>query len=189
MERAIERPRVTAVWADVARRPYEYFVLRWNWKAALTSALLRGAIFFSVNLTAGRAAAYAALLTEFAYRIVFSGAVGALTEAFRASEPAWAAALTVSAVIPLISHLVEFCVHYLRGTPRVAASVAASVIFTFFSVLFNFYIMRRGFLLVGADRKTFLQDMAALPRLLAEFFLGAPRGLWSLAEDKGRAAE
>jgi hypothetical protein len=166
--------RIDVVWSDIARRPYEYLVRRWNWKAGLTSAILRGIIFFSVNLTAGRGAAIGAMLTEFGYRILFSGFVGSITEAFRKCEPAWATAVTISVVIPLISHAVEFTVHYLRGTPRLAASVGASILFSIFSTLFNFYIMRRGFLVVGEERKPLLVDLAALPRLLVGFLFAAP---------------
>jgi hypothetical protein len=171
---------IDVVWSDIARRPYEYLVRRWNWKAGLTSAILRGAIFFSVNLTAGRDAAVGAMLTEFAYRILFSGFVGSVTEAFRKCEPAWAAAVTVSVVLPLISHVVEFTVHYLRGTPRVAAGVDASILFSIFSTLFNLYIMRRGVLVVGTERKPLLEDLAALPRLLIGFLIAAPLKVWKI---------
>ena len=46
-------PTVAAVLADLMRRPGCHLVACWNWKAAVLSALLRGALFFAVNLRAG----------------------------------------------------------------------------------------------------------------------------------------
>jgi hypothetical protein len=179
--------RLGEVWADILRRPYEYLVRRWNWKSAVTSAILRGAIFFTANLSAGRAAAVGAMLTEFSYRILFSGGVGSITQALRKCEPAWAAALSASVVLPVISHLVEFTVHLLRGTPRIRTSVAASVAFTILSALFNLYVMRRGVLVVGeAEDKTLLQDLAAIPRLIAGFVAAGPLALWRMLRRTGR---
>lgn len=175
-----EDPSLEAVWADIVRHPYEYLVRRWNWKSALTSAILRGAIFFVANLTAGRKAAVGAMLTEFGYRFFLSGGVGSVTQALRKCEPVWAAALSASVVIPAVSHMVEFTVHYLRGTPRIGASVSASIAFTILSALFNLYVMRRGVLVVGAERKSLLEDLAALPGLLVGFAAAGPLVLWRM---------
>lgn len=172
--------QLAEVWADIARHPYEYLVRRWNWKSAVTSALLRGAIFFTANLGAGRRAAVGAMLTEFAYRVLFSGGVGSVTQALRKCEPAWAAAISASVVIPIVSHLVEFTIHYLRGTPKIAASVGASVAFTILSALFNLYVMRRGVLVVGeaGEQRPLLHDLAAIPKLLVQFVAAGPTALW-----------
>jgi hypothetical protein len=166
------------LWVDLSHHPYEYLVRRWNWKAGVISGMLRGGIFFTANLSAGREAAMGAMLAEFCYRILFSGGIGSLTEAMRKCEPAWAASLLASVLLPVLGHLVEFTVHYLRGTPRLGTSVAASIGFSALSTLFNLYAMRRGFLVVGGERRTLLQDMAALPRLLAGFVAGGPIALW-----------
>ena len=58
-----------ALWRLVSH-PYELLVRRWNWKSALLSALLRGGIYFFVNLKVGLAAASAAMLTEWSYRVL-----------------------------------------------------------------------------------------------------------------------
>jgi hypothetical protein len=161
--------QLSAVWADIARHPYEYLVCRWNWKAGAVSAAIRGSIYFATNLGAGRDAALAAMLTEFGYRTLLSGAVGSVTQALRECEPAWAAALTALAVLPLAGHAVELTVHSLQGTPRLGISVAASVGFTVVSTLFNLYAMRRGVLVVGTRSRTLLEDLAAMPRLIVDF--------------------
>ncbi len=151
------------------RHPYDYLVRRWNWKAGAISAVIRGCIYFATNLGAGRDAALAAMLTEFGYRTLLSGAIGSVTQALRECEPALAAGLTALAVLPLIGHLVEFTVHFLRGTPRLGISVAVSISFTIISTLFNLYAMRRGVLVVGDRARTLLEDLAAMPLLILGF--------------------
>jgi hypothetical protein len=170
--------RLDAVWADIARHPYEYLVRRWNWKAGVLSGMLRGAIFFATNLPAGRDAAVGATLTEFCYRILLSGGIGSVTEALRKCEPAWAAALTASVALPVFGHLMEFMVHFLRGTPRIRTSIAVSIAFSIFSALFNLYVMRHGVLVVGGERRALIEDLAALPWLLAKFLAAGPLALW-----------
>lgn len=170
------RPSLRAVWADIACHPYEYeyVVRRWNWKSAITSAILRGGIFFSTNLAAGRAAAVAALPTDLSYRVVLSGVVGSTTQALRICEAAWAAALTASVALPVLAHLVEITVHFLRGTPRLATSVGVSIGFTIVSTLFNLYVMRHGVLVVGKDSKPLTEDLAAILRLIGGFLAVLP---------------
>ncbi len=167
-----------AVWIDIACHPYQYLVRRWNWKSGVTSVILRATIFFSTNLSAGLDAALGAVATEFGYRILFSGGVGSLTQALRRCEPPWAAALSISVVLPIISHLVEFTVHFLRGTARLKTSVGVSIAFTILSALFNLFVMRRGVLVVGTEGKTLLQDLAAMPRLIVQFVAFGPVILW-----------
>jgi len=173
-------PRLEAVWADIARHPYEHLVRRWNWKSAVTSVILRAIIFFSTNLSAGLDAAYGAVITEFGYRVLLSGGIGALTQALRKCEPAWAAALSISVVLPIISHLVEFTVHFVRRTPRLGRSVGVSIAFTILSALFNLYAMRHGVLVVGRESKTLLEDLAALPRVIVGFLAAGPAALWRI---------
>lgn len=163
---------------DLARHPVEHLIRRWNWKSALTSAILRGAIFFAANLSAGMRAAAGAMMAEFLFRTATTGFYGAITQAFRRAEPAWLAAVTAMVLLPLASHSLEFVIHWLRGTPNLARSIAASVVFTVLSTLFNLYAMRRGVLIVGEERKSFWEDMRAMPRIIASFLAVGPLLLW-----------
>jgi hypothetical protein len=128
---------VAAVWADLLRRPDIYLVARWNWKSAMTSALIRGGIYFFSNLSSGFASATSAMLVEFSYRTLLSGAYGSVTQALRDGEPEWAATWSATAVLPLTGHLIEFTIHSLRGTPHLRRSLIASVTFSVLSILFN----------------------------------------------------
>jgi hypothetical protein len=175
-------PTVVEVFASLIGHPWRHLVLRWNWKSGVTSAIIRGSIFFTANLAAGLGAATGAMLTEFAYRTFLSGAYGAVTQALRKARPPWAAALSAAVVLPVCSHSVEFTVHWLRGTPKLAVSVIASVSFSVLSTLFNSYVMRRGVLVVGdGDRKTLLDDFAMMPRMIGGFVALVPVAVWRLA--------
>jgi hypothetical protein len=149
--------------------PVDTFVRRWNWKAALTSAIIRSSIFFSVNLTAGKRAAFAAMLAEFLFRAATTGFYGSFTQAFRRVEPAWQASVIVMFGLPLVSHSLEFTLHWLRGTPNLKASIGASIVFTVLSSLFNLYVMRRGAMIVGAESDSLWRDFARMPRLVGGF--------------------
>jgi hypothetical protein len=140
---------VLQVFRDLVTHPVETIVRRWNWTSAVLCSIVRGQIFFCINLLAGWHAALAALVTELTFRGVASGFYGALTEAFRFAEPEWAASVAVMILLPLAGHSLEFGVHLLRRTERLGASLLASVGFTAVSTLFNLYAMRRGVLITG----------------------------------------
>jgi hypothetical protein len=159
------------------REPVKYLLLRWNWKSALLSSLVRAFLFFATNLSAGLPAALAAMKTELVFRGITSGFYGALTEAFREAEPPWAAAVTVMVLLPIANHSIELLVHWMRGTQKLFSSILASVILTAFSTLFNFYVMRRGALIVGTGRHSLAKDLSRLPRLTLDFITFLPRYL------------
>jgi len=169
--------RVSAVWGQLLRRPDRYLVARWNWKSAATSAVLRGTIYFFANLPAGFHSASGAMLVEFSYRTLLSGASGSITQALRTADPPWAAAFSAMAVLPLLGHLIEFTIHFLRGTPRLTSGITASIGFTAISTLFNLYAMRRGVLITGPESRSLAEDCAALPRVIGGFILAGPRAL------------
>jgi hypothetical protein len=160
---------VGQILAGLVRHPVPRLVRRWNWKSALLSSIVRSALFFWANLDAGAAAARAALLTELLLRGTTAGFYGALTQAFRPARPEWAGTLAALLVLPAASHLGEFGVHWLGGTPRLAASIGASVTFTVVSTAFNLFAMRRGALIVGAGSDSIWSDLRRTPRLLVAF--------------------
>ena len=95
-----------------------------------------------------------------------AGFYGAITQQFRGAEPRWAAVWVVGAGIPVVSHTIEFAVHWLRGTPHLRSSVLASVCFTIFSTLFNLHAMREGVLLAGEGSGSLLADLRSIPRVM-----------------------
>src|SRR5262245_5293211 len=166
---------IEAVLVDLFRHPALVLWRGWNWKSAVLSPLFRGCLFFLTNVSAGPEAASAALVTEFLFRAAFSGFYGAMTEAFRSTRPAWAATLTVMALLPLANHSIEFLIHWLRRTPVLLPSIATSVAFTSVSTAFNLFAMRRGALIVRGQRQSLLQDLVRMPALLLGF-------LWAVVD-------
>ena len=154
----------------LASDPAGQLLFRWNWKAAVMSSLFRAHIFFAANATAGLRRAFAAASAEFLFRFLTSGFYGSLTQAFRNAEPAWAGIVAVMILLPLMSHSLEFAVHFLRGTPRLRTSIISSVVFTLFSTAFNWFAMRRGALVVGDVQTSLGSDLARAPALLVDFF-------------------
>jgi hypothetical protein len=177
---AVRIVSVADVLRELARDPASLLVRRWNWKAALFGAVFRALIFFAANLAAGWRAALAAMLVELLYRGFSAGLLGALAQAFREAQPTWLATCTVMVLLPLISHSLEFAIHFWRGTPRLITSVVSSVIFTVLSGLFNLYAMRRNAFIVGSGGGSFGSDLRALPRLLCGFLACGPMALWRL---------
>lgn len=170
-------PAVTAVLADLVRRPRHHLVARWNWKAAFVSGVVRGLLFLAVTRGSGVEAAGAALGVEFAYRMASTGGWSALTQAFRRATPGWAAGLVVMVAIPVTAHALEFGVHLLAGTVELGRATAASMALTVASAAFTLFAMRRGVLIVGdADQQSFRRDVAALPGLVARFFISIAVG-------------
>lgn len=163
---------------DFVTQPGELLVRRWNWKAAFSSSIVRAAIFFGANVTAGWRAAVSAMAAEYVFRAITSGFYGAMTQHFSQVEPEWQAAAGAMALLPVVSHSLEFTLHWLRHTPHLRASIVSSMSFTAVSTLFNFHAMRRGALVTGKGSSSFASDLRRMPRIIAEFVAVIPLWAW-----------
>ena len=143
----------------------------WNYKSALTSALVRGLLFFASNLSAGWDAATGAFLAECAFRVCTAGFYGALTQRIGRLEPEARSMIAAMIVLPALAHSMEFLLHWARGTANLELSIAVSVAFTVLSTAFNVFAMRRGALVCGPGSGSLLDDMRRLPRLVRDFVL------------------
>jgi hypothetical protein len=170
-----EKMTVRKVFLRLLHRPSYFLLRRWNWKSAVLSCLVRGAIFFSINIFSGFRAATYAMLLEISFISITAGFYGALLQAFRKAKPDWAASLTVMVLLPAIHHWLEFFIHSFGGTKKLSASILASVSFSAFSACFNLFTMRRGILIVGRHKQSFLQDLKQLPRVIFAFLLFIPK--------------
>ncbi|HEY1206530.1 MAG: glycosyltransferase [Bryobacteraceae bacterium] len=155
----------SVLWSLLSR-PQDTLVRGWNWKSAVLSSLFRCSIFFMVNLGAGLDRAVGAVLTELVFRGLTSGWWGSITQAFRRVRPMWKAVAVIAPLLLVLQHSLELLVHWLRGTPRLAASIAGSIAFTLVSTTAQLALMRKGALVVGAEGKPLLHDLASLPRLI-----------------------
>jgi hypothetical protein len=174
----LKRIPLKAALLGLIAHPRQRLIGQWNWKAAITSSMVRGFIFLFANLSAGWKAAVGAMLAEWVFRTVTSGFYGTVTQALGEVEPEWQGTLCAVILLPVFSHSLEFLLHWLRHTPNLRTSLISSIGFTVFSTLFNLHAMRRGTLIVGEGAPTLAADFRALPRLIAGFVIGILRLPW-----------
>ncbi|MBO0722721.1 MAG: hypothetical protein J2P41_17995 [Blastocatellia bacterium] len=166
--------------SGIVRHPFDNLVRHWNWKAAVMSALFRGILFFVTTAGAGLKAALSAMTIESAFYISTAGFYGAITQAFRRAHPAWAAMLTVMFLQPIINHSLEFTLHWIGGTEKLARSIVASICFSILSAVFNLFAMKRGALIVGEERQSLFADLRRMPSIIFDFIIVIPRWLVKL---------
>jgi hypothetical protein len=168
-------PRVTSVALYVLTNPWRVFVERWNWKAALLSALYRGGAFAIMLLRLSGADSLRGIYIEIAFRIAVGGCWGALLQAFRAAQPRWLATFSVTVALPLATHCLEFAVLRLGNASHIKTSMAVSVLLTIGSLCVNLALMRRGILLTGGEGGPLLSDFRRIPGALADMLRGLCR--------------
>lgn len=140
--------------------------------------MVRGFIFLFANLSAGWRSALGAMLAEWVFRTATSGFYGTITQTLGEVEPEWHGTLCAIVLLPVVSHSLEFLLHWLRHTPRLRTSLISSISFTIVSTLFNLHAMRRGTLIVGKDAPSLAADFRALPRMIVTFLRDLVRLPW-----------
>ncbi|MEP6850828.1 MAG: hypothetical protein ABI999_18360 [Acidobacteriota bacterium] len=180
-ETALEAPpsaprRVIDVFRELVRHPLRAVIFRWNWKAAVLSALLRAPIFFFTYILKkeGLKIAIGAAIAQSIFRFIFGGVNGSIIQTFSKVEPAWHAVLTVPIILAIFSHLVEFSVQTLydnqAGVNGKGKAITVSVIVSAISAIFNLFAMRRGALLVKDEsQQSIWRDLKRMPWLAFEF--------------------
>ena len=166
---------VLEICQELARHPVRHLIRQWNWKNALFTAAVRGAVFFATNLPAGVPAAAHAFAVDALFRVPLSGVYAAMTQALLGAQPRWAAVAVIAGLVPAAGHVIEFLVHWTAGTPELRTSVMASVGFSALSALFNAFSMDRGVFLVGGAARPFRDDLKQLPTVLLDFLLAPAR--------------
>jgi hypothetical protein len=152
---------------------------RFNWKTAATSAMLRAILFFCTNLRAGGQLALRATLVEATYAVCAMGIFGAVTQRIRNARPVWLTGMIVWLAIPGVLLSAQYFVHRAFGTPELRASMIASFCFAALGTGFNWFAMRRGAMITGAQRSSFAADLRALPNLVLDFVTALPRALFA----------
>lgn len=195
-ETVLEAPptprRVIDVFRELLRHPLRAIIFRWNWKAAVLSALLRAPIFFFTYIfkKEGLKVAIGAAIAQSIFRIIFGGVNGSIIQAFSKVEPAWHAVLTVPIILAIFSHLVEFSVQTVydnqTGVNGKGKAITVSVIVSAISAIFNLFAMRRGALLVKDEsQQSIWRDLKRMPWLAFEF-ISFPL-IWTWRRSRNRA--
>jgi len=156
--------------AAVLANPWKTFVVDWNWKAALLSALFRGILFLAVALPRGPGAMRLVWI-ELTFRIVVGGFWGSLLQAFREARPAWLSALLAAVMLPAAAHMLEYLAFQAGHATHIGAGMVVSIAVSVGSLLLNWFLMRKGVLITGDGSGSLGADLRRLPRLLAAFFL------------------
>ncbi|MGI8640583.1 MAG: hypothetical protein ACR2MG_11655, partial [Pyrinomonadaceae bacterium] len=181
----LETPTIVETLSKLIANPVQNILLRWNWKSALLSAIIRSSIYLTTYLVRkeGLKSAFGAMAVEFVMRSFTAGISGSLIQAFRRAKPAWLATFTVMIILPFISHSVEFSTHYIHeftisqlySTPMIEStrksSFYFSVAFSILSVIFNMFAVKRGVLIVGKGegQQSLWKDIKQMPTIVAEF--------------------
>lgn len=168
------QPLFISVLLNLIRRPWKLLRL-WNWKAAVLSVALRTPIFFVASLHRGLAATLSAILTESVFCMTSAGFYGAIVQSVRLAQPEWLTLSFITVMLPAFFQVVEYLLHWMRGTPHLRLAEIVSATMSAISALFNWYIMRRNTLLVGPEGARFTSDLAHLPKLLLGFVTALPR--------------
>ncbi len=174
----IESPTIGSVLWHLLTSPYDTFILRWNWKAALLSASVRAPIFLLTTIGHGWRRASLAMIVEAAFRAGSTGFFAAATQAFRNAKPAWMALLLMLTGFPIVTLVLDGLLHLAMHTPNLAVGMVISLILSALASMFDWYIMRRGTMLVGGEGNSFWADMKALPPLALSFVLEPPVWAW-----------
>ncbi|MEK7724393.1 MAG: hypothetical protein AAB336_08610 [Acidobacteriota bacterium] len=181
---------VSGVFKHIFSHPIEMFVLRWNWKAALFSGVMRGSIYLITHIKHGWKAALGAMSVEFVFRVIVSGAFGSLVQAFHKATPTWLSALVVMFMLPVVTHTIEFTLHSLNGDQSKISAIIVSVSFSIISMMFNLFAMRRGTLLVkDENQQTLWQDIKQFPAIIGEFVAYPFIWLWRKTKKKTEELE
>jgi hypothetical protein len=149
----------------IARDPWTVFVVRWNWKAALLSAAIRGLVY-AVALFRHPEAILRGAGIEMAFRIALGGWWGSVVQALRNARPAWLTGLLGAVALPVVAQALEFIALKSGGVTHIKTAMVVSAIFSAGSVLANFFLMRRGLLLTGAGTASLISDLRNLPGTL-----------------------
>lgn len=176
----------------ILQHPLETMILRWNWKAAFLSAILRAPIIFFSYFFAkdGLKMAVGAVIALSVYRLLFGGVAGAIIQSFSKVEPAWHAVVTIPVALAALSHLIEYgvlkVIDYFQGSDGSNRALLFSVTMSVISAVFNLFAMRRGILLVKDETKQSIwRDLGHMPWLFLEFIAFPLIWTWKRAKKSG----
>jgi hypothetical protein len=172
---SVSADRVYSAALYVVKHPWEVFVERWNWKAALLSAAFRGLGFALPMARMAGSHVLRSLCIEMSFRIVVGGLWGSLIQAFRGARPAWLAGLSIAVVLPAATQCLEFAALRAGHATHIKTGMVVSMVITIGSLLINLGLMRRGLLVTGDGGCSLLADLRRIPGELSAMCRGLSR--------------
>src|SRR5258708_32192654 len=168
---------------NIVREPVSILWRRWNWKASVLSIVFRAPDYLAASVRRGWRETFAALFVDSACGACTAGFYGAFVWAIRDAQPAWLRGLVITLFLPAVLQGVEYGVHWLRGTQHLHAVLLGSTAVSAVSSLFNWFVMKRGALLVAGEGTPFRRDLRRLPLLAVSFAITGPRWIWQRARN------
>jgi hypothetical protein len=167
--KTIEPITVWQATARVVTRPWQVFILDWNWKAALLSAVFRGVLYAFATVPRGPGALRGVWI-ELAFRIAVGGFWGSLLQAYLEAEPAWLAGSFATLVLPAAAHTLEYFALKAGGATHIGAGMFISILVSIGSLVINWLLMRKGLMVTGEGAGSLAEDFRRLPSALAGIF-------------------
>jgi hypothetical protein len=157
---------VATALSGLVRHPVRFLRTRWNWKAALASALMRGSIFFGTTIEFGFAVAARTLIVDAAFRLPLAGTCAGVVQELRNTQPRWGALTVAIVAVPAGAHLIEIAAHATAGTPRLWRGVALSCGLSAASSGVEWLLMGHDIMLVGPGGHSLAGDVAGLVNVM-----------------------
>jgi len=164
---------------------WEVFVIRWNWKTALLSAITRLAVWPASKLGQGKllsSASFRALAIEFAFRLVVGGLWGSLLQAFSAALPTLQNGIGLVIAMVGFTHVLEYVALRAGGAAQAGALTVTSIGLSALSLFINWRLMRLGMLLTGKGTASLGADLRRIFRIPRRFSPIAQSAGESIAE-------
>jgi hypothetical protein len=150
-------------------RSWLFAFMHWNWKAALITAIFRGAACMAALRHVHPHARQHFSVVEMAYVLLTAGIFSAWQQQALGFKPRYFAWLLVVVIVPLTSLGADAIAHSLLDHINAHALGVGALIFTLVSAMFHWHVMKNGVMLVGEQSRSLSSDIRQLPALLLSF--------------------
>ena len=141
----------------------------WNWKAAIVTAVLRGAACMAALRHIHPHARHHFSLVEMAYVLLTSGIFSAWQQQALGIRPRYFAWSIVVLIVPMTSLGADAVAHAMLDHVNAHALGIGALIFTTISAMFHWHLMENGVMLVGDESPSLVSDLRRIPTLLVSF--------------------
>jgi len=162
-------------------RSWFFAFTHWNWKAALLTALFRGAACMAALRNVQPHARHHFSTVEMVYVLLTAGIFSAWQQQALTIKPRYFAWFAVVIIVPLTSLGADALAHSLLDNVNSHALGIGALIFTLVSAAFHWHIMQNGAMLVGDQAQPLLSDIKQIPSLLVSFVVALVRRLRRLS--------
>lgn len=158
-------------------RSWLFALTHWNWKAALITAIFRGAACMAALRHVHPHARQHFSVVEMAYVLLTAGLFSAWQQQALGIKSRYLAWFVVVVAVPLSSLGADAVIHSLLDHVDAHALGIGALIFTLVSAMFHWHMMTNGVMLVGEQSYSLASDFKQMPGLLLSFVTAPVR--WS----------